>query len=448
MKHIQVLASYLGRNAAIQISPFSSVYKLKKEIEKSFNIKEDYVIIHDGTILSKQDVCLYDSGLKQNTWVMVRPRLKGGNTENYNYWFYLLYYVTIFLYLILLISGLIPFIANVFARIFDNTLLAIMQFFEMRQDDVASKALRAILNAVMWIITQLATLFFVWATASFIFYPWLYQRKNDFCNSGLAAKRMGFWTMVVYMVIYSGLNIFDFALNMAQMMVDVQYDPEIIKAFLGPSIQTTKEAWDISKFLPLYSIPFVGQMFLGYHLMVDGFFIVLYQALNEVQQFDCEKKSTPPSLCKLFSQLNEALQKKNNKKTKKDISSFLEKLSAGSYVELANNYKLKPLINLLQRGFCDLAMKAQGKDIPDLKGTAYEKGSFNRWSSNFATSVFCQFLEAISDVTTLFSEVGTEQQVANMVKTGNFAGSITVLVILILFLWTFFAKSFEGYKYG
>jgi len=452
----------INNKYTIEISCYSSIYLLKKLVKEKLNLQNinDINLWFNGKLLNNNSKSLQSYNLKNNSNINSSLNLKGGDNTESTWFFYLIYYISIPIFLIFMCSGLPPFIANVYAYIFDKTIITFLEMFNMKKNDIASKIIRAILNIIMWILTKLATVFFIWILTAYMFFPWLYSRKNDFCNAGLAAKDIGFWVTLVFILIYGGLNIFDFFINISQSLIDFRYDPEIIKAYFGPSLQATKEAWDVSKFLPLYSIPFIGQIFLIYHEIISEGFSLMYESLDIVQQFDCEKPSTSIALCDMLKKILKVVRKPKNESKhnitnrKEPISmenlqtDFMNKIESGAIKEQIKNYKLEPLIELLQIGFCDKKAKIQGKKIPEYKGEKYEKGSFNRWSSSVATSIFCQMTEALQDITNTLWEIGTEDQVVNMIKTGNFAGVLSSILIIIFYIYTFFASSFGGFKYA
>ena len=459
---------FINNKNIIEISSLSSIYSLKYEIKEKITqfatIPIEKINLHfKSKPLSDDKKSLLFYNIEDNSNINAISTINGGSSDS-SFWLYLIYYICIPLYFIFLISGLPPFVANCFGYIFDKTVVSILSTFGANDNGLATKMIRIILNTIMWFVKNIATILFVWATASYMIFPWLYSNNNDYCNSGLAAKDVGFWVMFVYMLIYGSLNIVDFVINILQTIVDLQGDPEIIKSFLGPSIQAFKETWDIVKIVPLYAIPFVGQFFMFMHEFLDVGMALIYEAMDTIKQFDCDDKNTVSSLDSILTELETMLKSKSKTKRKSSnsinktsetsgtsgtsgIANFQTKMFSGVAMEPIKNYKLEPMIKLLRQGFHDLNIKNSGKPLPELKGTEWELGGFNRWSSSFITSFFCQFLEAMNDITDLLWGIGTENEVVNMIKTGNFAGLISVVFMFIIFIWTWIFSSFGGYKY-
>ena len=98
----------------------------------------------------------------------------------------------------------------------------------------------------------------------------------------------------------------------------------------------------------------------------------MYESLDIFQQFDCKDPSTSAELCEILTNTLKAVknpqQKPNkSKKFQKTIdkneikANLASKIEGGAFKEPIKNYKLEPLIELLQVGFCDL--KAEKEPI-------------------------------------------------------------------------------------
>ena len=201
---------------------------------------------------------------------------------------------------------------------------------------------------------------------------------------------------------------------------------------------------------------------------------LLYESLDIISQYNCDDINTANLLCSFFDTLQQTLEKynvkndngkisnkiQNNNKKKittgankiksKKNAGLAEKEIAGLFIEPMKNYKLGFLIKLLKRGFCDKALKNKIKDEPNgknltenqlenklnpLEGTEFDsttiKGMINRWWAGSVASLFCQILEALRDITNILWNVGTENDILNMIKTGQVAGIISIIVFII-----------------
>ena len=285
------------------------------------------------------------------------------------------------------------------------------------------------------------------------------------------------------MSVYGCFNAFDLVLNIMDWFVDELPDNmKIIKGSANLGIQGVQRSWDIIKFSPFYIIPIVGEVFLGYHEIIEEGLGIFYGALDIISSYQCDNTEIAKELCSLLTGLKQILDKSKGiqgKKSKKHINDNIsskgknigkkiitnkimkqvniteneasDKMSGIMGVLLAEyvkNYKISPLVDILQRGFCDIAFQDEnpGKELPNIPN--YEVGSFNRWSSSFITSIFCQILEALNDVTKIVWGIGTENQFINMIKTGSFSGLISVIIIIIFYIYTALSSSFGGYKYS
>ena len=443
---------FINNKNIVKISPFSSIYSLKKEIINNIpyykNLNIEKINLHfNGKPLTNNNKSLLSYNFEDNSNIIVISPIYGGDIDSID-WLYIIYYIYIPIYLVFLASGLAPFIAHCFGYIFNITTLSILSYFYPKNHKATLKVklITYFIKSISWVIKHTSIILFIWITSSYMIFPWLYKNKNDYCNSGKASINIGFWIMFIYILFYGSLNIGDFFLNIAQVIVDLKEIPIPIKAFLEPSIQTSKRTWDISKFGPLYAIPFVGEFFLFIHEYLEVIIGIIYQIIGEIKQFNCDDKNSISSIASILTGLDDILSQQSKGKTSK-ITNIPTKMLFGSEIAQIKNYKLEQMIKVLRRGFDDKYLKTSGKPLPLLKGTEWELGGFNRWSSSLFTSFFCQFLEMMNDIIDLIFEIGTENEVINMIKTGNFAGFIAAFTMFILFIYTMCSNSFAGYKY-
>ena len=499
---------FVNRKTVIEISPFASVYSLKTDVQKKIydTLPIDKINLHyNGKPMFDDNKAIISYGVEDNSNIEAKATTKGGS--NSLWWLKILYVISIPFFILFLISGLPPVFSNSFAYVFDNTLASILNHFGGKPNDPISKIIRGFFNVIMWVVTKFATIIFIWVVAAYMVFPAYYLfYGRSYCDSGIAAKHVGYVTMIWYMIIYGSFNVVDFILNILQFLSDE--DPiQVIKATTGPTIQSSKESWDIMKFAVFYAIPFVGEGIAAVHELIEEGVGLLYEGMDTASQFQCDNENIATELCSFLTvfkntlktrgykskghskhaQENENIAAAHNKgkshknkastkaslrinkmnrvhdKRKKCMAScgtsslgsvsMGSQMMAGELVEPVKNYRLGPLLNLLQRGFCDISIKDKIKNrrhaknlkpltekelnakLPPLPGTPYDMntkmGRLNRWSTGFVTSFFCQLTEALSDITNLMWGIGTEVQVVNMIKTGQIAGIVATVALII-----------------
>jgi hypothetical protein len=473
---------FVNEKTIIEISQYASLYSLKDEVNKKIydSAPIDDISLHfNGKPLTDDTKALLSYGIENDSNLFANVKTNGGMSTS-TIILMVLYICSIPLYFLFLASGLPPVMANIFSFVFDNTVVKILEFFGQCQTDPFVIIIRKFVKFIMWTISTFATVMFVWITVAYLVFPFYYLiRGRTYCDAGVAAKHVGKVTTIWYMMIYGAYNVIDFLLNIIQYLTNM--DPILlIKGASSASIQVNKEAWDIAKFTPFYAIPFVGEILMVVHEVIEEGVGLLYEALDTISQIQCTDEQTTSMLCSLMTQLEVALaryggtghmthskenksiatkhKKRNinqqlNQRLSKKASSLEVKEMAGAFIEPIKNYKLEPLIKLMQRGFCDQALKDKMQQsilnkglepltdeqlnslLPPLPGTEFDMNTFggrlNRWSTGFATSFFCQILEALSDITNTLWGIGTESQVVNMIKTGQIAGIVSILVIII-----------------
>lgn len=484
---------FVNRETVIEISPFASVYSLKIDVQKKIydTLPIDKINLHyNGKPMFDNKKAIVSYGIEDNSNIEAKATAKGGS--NSLWWLKILYVISIPFFILFLISGLPPVVSNSFAYIFDNTIASILDHFGKKPNDPLSKIIRGVFNVIMWVVTKFATILFIWVMAAYMVFPAYYLfYGRSYCDSGLAAKHVGYVTMVWYMIIYGSFNVVDFILNILQFLSDE--DPiQVIKATTGPTIQSSKESWDIMKFAVFYAIPFVGEGIAAVHELIEEGVGLLYEGMDTVSQFQCDNENIATELCAFLTVFKNTLKAKGYKSkgqsrhaqeneniaaahkgkanknkvstkaskrvnkikaTAEKKASIQAQMTAAELIEPVRNYRLEPLLNLLQRGFCDISIKDKIKNnryaknleplsekelnakLPPLPGTSYDMntkmGRLNRWSTGFVTSFFCQITEALSDITNLIWGIGTEAQVVNMIKTGQIAGIIAAVALII-----------------
>ena len=458
----KIIRIFVNNEFIIEISPYASIYSLKDEIQKKIydNLKLNKILLLFNGKPLNDNKTLISYNINDNSNISASPIVNGGEDIN---WFWewgswILYIMIVLGYLIFLASGLPPLVSNIFAVIFNSTIGSVLKHI------TDNKWVLQIVNFILKIIMMGITFFFVWAVTSFVISPWLFSFKHNYCGSGLAAKDVGFTVAWIYVLIYGSYNIIDFILNIVQEIVSNRNDPLIIEGITNMTLQSSKRGWDILKFSPLYLIPVVGQLLLIYHSMIEEGFGLMYSAIYSISTFQCDNPKLPGELCSFLTGLQESLNKRSkgptsstNKLKQKGIEegkqiiqdkkaniSLLSEMGYNQLIPTVKNYHLGPIIKLLQRGFCDISIKDSGKEIPELKGTEWDTdtvmGKINRWSAGIMPSVFCQFTEAIDDTQRVLGEVGTEDQLINMMKTGNVAGMASATVLIIYYILSLIPK--------
>ena len=426
-KYIQVFIN----NDVLDISPFSSVYSLKdkiKKIKKYINIPFENINLHyQGKLLSdKKSLFFYN--IEENSNIDLILTVKGGDSSHLQ--LYLIYFLVVILYLTFIISGLPPILANSFFYIFKNTLLSIF-----------TKIPEWIINISSFIFLNISLIFFIWSSSAYIIFPWLYTNNYDYCNSGLAAMNIGFWIMFSYMIIYGPFNSVDFFCDKAEAIVNSESIPKILKPTIT-MMEYTKNVWDNLKITPLYAIPVVGLIFFRIHNAMASNISYIYYILNIIDKFNCKDKDTVKTLSDVFNNINNIITL--NVKVPSNIQDIL--LDA-SIIQVTKKYKSEFLVKLLKYGFSDLNLEQLNKELE--KGEpGWEINSINRFIARSIVSFFCDFLIFSDNLKILLNEVGSENSIINMIKTGQIAGLISAIFLIIMFNYTYVFGSFWGYRYG
>jgi hypothetical protein len=472
---------FVNKNKTIKISPLSSFYTLKKEVQNKISPEHNLNIYYNGKKITNESVPLIKLGITDNSSLIAIPNLNGGNNST-SYLLWIIYILLVLCYFLFLASGFLTLFANIFAVTFSDTIMVVINWLLGNKKSIITGIIKLFIRFLTWILKNFITFIAVWVLTSYIMFPILYDRENKYCESALAAKSIGWWAMFIFTLFYMYLNIGDAIINVAQAVVTEL--PMIFDATISPGLQGFKEISDYVKYGFMYMLPGVEI----YHEVVSEIIYLLFESTAVIGTFDCNNKEQAKQLCGLFNTLkdmtggitmktfrknlqllkrkgvNNLSTVKNHFKNKNSTQlnkiadqetknqdedpklGLMGKLSLASSKEFIKNYRLGPGLKLLARGFCDIYTKENGKPLEENKD--FPVNSFNRWSSGLFTSFFCQIVEAVNDFQTVLNNVGSDNQIVNMIETGNVAGVMSLIWIIVMMIYTRFVSSFGGYEYG
>lgn len=501
----KLIRIFVNKTTLIDISKYSSLYSLKCIIHEkiysniSFGEFKTYRISFNGKILNNDNISLISYQLDDNSNISVEKKLEGGNWSSL-FWLYTIYGICFLLYIVFLLTGLIPVIANLIGSIFKVTIFNIINYFTKGKNDTTTLIMKKIVHYIIYILSFCFTLFFVWSLTAYIVFPFYYFKTNDYCKSGLAAKHVGKVTMFWYMFVYCMYNFIDVVLNQFTNIVENKSVPSIFRTILEPFIFTTEKSWDSSKFIPIKMIPFLGTYVSVLHDLISTIVPIINSALNkeEIESMSCSSNKYIDNVCVLTTLVTKKLIEIDNKLKKKErerdgyqvktksntkqiekenlekkFTKIVEDKTLEPIVIAIKSYKLEKVFNLLKYGFCNIkhknnlklgnhskyiektlllpkiAEKFKNKELTDddinkiirmsteseMEKEGVEVDNNTYWFSTFITSMVCQSLEGVNDMTEVLLGVGTADQVENMWKTGVVAGFITIIPFIVDMLW-------------
>ena len=175
---------FVNQNQLIEISKYSSVYSLKSKIHETIysyesldTVMNKFRINFNGKLLLDNKQTLISYGIDDNNNIDVEKNLEGGSWSSL-FWLYLIYGICFYFFIILLISGLIPIIANLIGSIFENTLIRIIDYFTKGKNDATTKLMKNIVKFGLYILSFCFTIFFIWAFTSYAVFPFYYFKTN------------------------------------------------------------------------------------------------------------------------------------------------------------------------------------------------------------------------------------------------------------------------------
>ena len=192
----------------------------------------------------------------------------------------------------------------------------------------------------------------------------------------------------------------------------VDYFFDFIIYFIGESnfilsgpVRIFKHTWDMFKFMPIYSIPFIGTPIKMVHEFLEKGLYQLIKFIQCIKEYNCNNKYT-------------------------DLSNLLRDILDENNVEdnKCSYFISKGLAKTLQNGF---------KTNPSYK-------------EMLTTKLFCGLIQLILEYNKMIDkdDIGSISDINNSIKTGNFAGTFSSLTFLGCLIYALLTSSFGGYKFS
>ena len=144
----------------VSISPIASLYSLKEEIKNSFfpDNHRSFQVYRKEKLLSEDSYSLLQLGIQKEDVLSVKASLLGGD-DNQLWFLWLLYYLAIPMFLLFLVSGLLPLVSSVFNIIVKLGLKFIVSKFGIL--DKIPSWVKSVGSFFLWIIQTFFIFFFV-----------------------------------------------------------------------------------------------------------------------------------------------------------------------------------------------------------------------------------------------------------------------------------------------
>jgi len=324
--------------------------------------------------------------------------------------FWIFYVISFILFIIILTSGIIPFFSHIYSCIFHYTLINIIEKYSNVK---SKKILLTFTKIITFIINSLSIILYVWFAVMLLLFPFYYSYNHDYCNSLLASYTVGYYTMIIFMIIYILFNYIDSAINgIIWIFTNIIFPifnkieslftknnnknlSSLLSFFFVVPLTSLKNSIDTYKFFPVYMTPFIGSPL----KLIHDIFDTNIENTSEFLRFIETHK------CSVDEVLHIASQYEKNK---------------------ANEFLSPKLIDILQK------LKSDKLSISD----------------KIIKKFFCQSTYLILLYRKICKDyIGSKNNVSNSMKTGSVSGIISFIVFIVLFIYTWIFKQWDKYKF-
>lgn len=397
---------------SININHVESIYNLKEKIREKTNIKtEEQILYHNGKLLN-DDISILESNILNNDTIYLSKIINGG-FDSFSLLLVLVYLICIMIYILLLLSGLIPIISHIYSYLLEWIMKKFVGLFKLGDN----RYVMAIVWIIIFIIKIFIIYFFMYAFSAFLIFPLVYYFKDHLCNSFRISSDFGFILSLSFVILYGLLSIPDEVLAFARYIGDLSVYADLITS---PFLSFLQEFADIGKFGAFYAIPYIGTPFLeGYHSAISIAAELLKDGVDLISDYNCDDEKSLKMIGRIILNwkkipvLKDWIQSYNAQK-------IVEVLPIAIFPEINNYYA------------CEV------NNLPFWqKINPFNSVPAKYYAANYTLKGFCTALNIIRSISGFLDSIGGSMQIANMIKTGNVAGLLTLILapLIALIMW-------------
>lgn len=477
-----------GQTYTVKMNKYESILSLKERLRESDNIDFDNsFLLYSGRILEDMR-CLAAYGIENGSNIQLETKLNGGNILSIEILFIAILMFGFMIFAILLSSGALPVIANVFYYLIKYALDTIISAFTLvwnfiKHEEVgmetvtgqlggqhsgkfnieASKAkykthyqtkleqegaakaanynfLSWIYDAFLFILKNGITLIFVYTFAAILAYPILLYKTAEQCKSLDLASYVGIMTATVYFLLY-GLyfNLTDTIISIYLFASSVL--PTFLKFIPDFLVNIVQSSWDQGKFAGFYVLPGIGEALLTYHQNIESVMIYIKEFLDQIAPFGCDNENKYQNIQKLFAQLVYKNGKNGEKIQHIGRARFTDNYMISVLREFIMTYNLDATVKLSNDGFNEDTIN-EAKFISEPFFKKIISSDYWNWQvSSIIKSIICIIFNfgdiANNFIDAMYGPAGVD----NMIKSGNISGIITWTAFIVILAYTVMIKS-------
>jgi len=357
-KNIQLIINRINKKSiVINVNPYLSIYSIKVIISKNTNfpIKDINLKFNNKILRDNKSVIHYK--LKDKSIIYLNEgKIKGGieYTEIIGYIYVFLSIVIIPVFTLFIMSGLNVLFSQVYKLIVTKCIKSIYNLFTSTRTNIGagvgasvvylseinSSTLGKLTDSISGSVTSLfgtilhyfglfleygSLYFFNYIGTALCFFPLIYLLNNDLCDSTILADKVGYYVSIVFIIIYGIYRSPKIIIS----NINSYFRRNPLLAFFSPLMVATKKLSSHITFDPIYAIPIIGQLLLGYHSIIGISIDTLNYGASYIRGINltCDGLNDPQNkdqvnkvidkILPLFSyllMLDEAVKKQNNRK--------------------------------------------------------------------------------------------------------------------------------------
>jgi hypothetical protein len=319
---MEIIIIFNSKKYNLNIKKYESVNSIINSFLEKYNFKDNesqnYFLDYNGQYLNS-NYCLEKYDITINSQLTLNKKIKGGNSF-FSFFFKNPYLVIFFMIIALLPifilpTGFVPSLSSLLDIIIKKSVDTISNYLVCV---LGKKTLVSRFNLVLIFIKYIIFFLMIYVIITF---PLIllcctikgYSIMDDpqsICSPLKTANSAGMILTIIYIFIYGFYRIGDYFINFFISIFDKFY---ILNMLFNPILKFTLNIFNKFKYLPLISIPFIGQGIASYFIFLSSVPEVLEMILSGVTKLGCNTNFSLSSFKKVMS-------KKINKSNEANIS--------------------------------------------------------------------------------------------------------------------------------
>ena len=255
---------YENKPYKIKIDSLKSIYSLKNELSKKFNLsKDEFNILYKNKVLDNNQTSKYYN-IEENDILRIVNSKNGGKPLSKILILILGIFIFIF-FIIFIFLGLLPIVSHFVSSIIIKAFIELDKLIQILDTNNIIKKFtniplfRFLFRCAKKIINFLSILIFGQVVA-FLAVFFIYYFNRSFCDAFNRAWFVSKWTSLMYTVLYMFWDLPNIFFN----TIERNASGEGINEIKGPLTSGFIKLWDRMKQLVLSIIPFAGPFYLTY----------------------------------------------------------------------------------------------------------------------------------------------------------------------------------------